>query len=92
MTKFNTDHHSISVYRRFDGIDYYDFHYHGIMIISIYCSPTKLSTHLPHTPTPLTHYLLCCHPFQQRPSLILWHRYLLQRESVAPANLRDFVR
>jgi len=33
----NIDHHSASVLRKFDGIDYCDFHDHGITIISMFC-------------------------------------------------------
>jgi len=36
MTITNIDHHSISVLKKIDSIDYCDFHYHGIAIISIY--------------------------------------------------------
>jgi len=43
MIVTNIDHHSISVLRKFDGIDYCDFHYHTITIIS-YCPtlPTRI--------------------------------------------------
>jgi len=39
MIMTNIDHHGISILRKFDGIDYCN--YHGIMIISIYLTLTR---------------------------------------------------
>jgi len=46
MIMTNIDHHDISVLRKLDGIDYCEFHYHGIMITSIYVCIAQLSLNL----------------------------------------------
>ena len=37
--------HGISIFRKPGDIDYCDFQYHGIMIISIYCPALTVSQH-----------------------------------------------
>jgi len=44
MIVANIDHHGISVLWKFDSIDYCDFHYHSITIISIYCPTLHVAT------------------------------------------------